>query len=166
MACDSDCNDCTATCSGKPPVDIEDYKAETHRLQALVKELEEKLSAQSLDNGSNTAPQDATPEKAHLRSAAWFDRPDDRSMQTLYIERYLNYGMTEEELLSGKPIIGIAQSGSDIAPCNRHHQVLAKRVREGIRSAGGIAFDSPHIRFKRPREDLRPRSTVTLHISL
>ncbi|KAJ3563747.1 hypothetical protein NPX13_g8089 [Xylaria arbuscula] len=162
MACDSDCNDCTATCSSKPPVDIEDYKAETHRLQALVKELQDKLSAQTLDSSSTATPEDAAAGKARLRSAAWFDRPDDRSMQTLYIERYLNYGMTKEELLSGKPVIGIAQSGSDIAPCNRHHQVLAKRVREGIRSAGGIAFEFP----THPIQETSRRPTATLDRNL
>lgn len=64
-------------------------------------------------------------------------------MTALYVERYLNYGLTREELMSGKPVIGIAQTGSDLSPCNRHHLELAKRVREGIRSAGGIAFEFP-----------------------
>ena len=64
-------------------------------------------------------------------------------MTALYLERYLNYGLTAEELRSGKPIIGIAQTGSDLSPCNRHHLDLAHRVREGIRSAGGIAFEFP-----------------------
>ena len=64
-------------------------------------------------------------------------------MAALYVERYTNFGLTREELTSGKPIIGIAQTGSDIAPCNRYHLELAKRVREGIRSAGGIAFEFP-----------------------
>ena len=64
-------------------------------------------------------------------------------MTALYLERYLNYGLTREELQSGKPIIGIAQTGSDLSPCNRHHIVLAQRVREGIREAGGIAIEFP-----------------------
>jgi dihydroxy-acid dehydratase len=64
-------------------------------------------------------------------------------MTALYLERYLNYGLTAEELRSGKPIIGIAQTGSDLSPCNRHHLVLAERVREGIRTAGGIAIEFP-----------------------
>ncbi|WP_417584968.1 IlvD/Edd family dehydratase [Pelagibacterium sp.] len=64
-------------------------------------------------------------------------------MTALYLERYMNYGITREELQSGKPIIGIAQTGSDLSPCNRHHIVLADRVREGIREAGGIAFEFP-----------------------
>src|SRR5881394_3840943 len=78
-----------------------------------------------------------------LRSRAWFDNPDNPDMTALYLERYLNFGLTREELMSGKPIIGIAQTGSDISPCNRHHIELAKRVREGIREAGGIALEFP-----------------------
>ncbi|MBI1682114.1 IlvD/Edd family dehydratase [Caulobacter hibisci] len=78
-----------------------------------------------------------------LRSRAWFDNPDNVDMTALYLERYLNYGLTLEELQSGKPIIGIAQTGSDLSPCNRHHLVLAERLREGIRTAGGIAIEFP-----------------------
>jgi dihydroxy-acid dehydratase len=78
-----------------------------------------------------------------LRSQLWFDNPDNPGMTALYLERYLNYGLTPAELRSGKPIIGIAQTGSDLSPCNRHHLELAHRVREGIRSAGGIAFEFP-----------------------
>src|SRR5580658_2556025 len=78
-----------------------------------------------------------------LRSQLWFDDPDNPGMTALYLERYLNYGLTRAELTSGKPIIGIAQTGSDLNPCNRHHLELAKRVREGIRDAGGIAMEFP-----------------------
>ncbi|NLS28736.1 L-arabonate dehydratase [Sphingomonas sp. S2M10] len=78
-----------------------------------------------------------------LRSRAWFDNPDNVDMTALYLERYLNYGLSLEELRSGKPIIGIAQTGSDLSPCNRHHLVLAERIREGIREAGGIAIEFP-----------------------
>ena len=78
-----------------------------------------------------------------LRSRAWFDNPDNIDMTALYLERYLNFGLSQEELQSGKPIIGIAQTGSDLSPCNRHHLVLADRVREGIREAGGIAIEFP-----------------------
>ncbi len=74
--------------------------------------------------------------KPRLRSRLWFDNPDNPGMTALYLERYLNYGLTKEELTSGKPIIAIAQTGSDLSPCNRHHLELAKRVREGIREAG------------------------------
>jgi len=78
-----------------------------------------------------------------LRSRAWFDNPANIDMTALYLERYLNYGLSLEELQSGKPIIGIAQTGSDLSPCNRHHLVLAERIREGIREAGGIALEFP-----------------------
>jgi dihydroxy-acid dehydratase len=78
-----------------------------------------------------------------LRSRAWFDNPDNIDMTALYLERYLNFGLSLEELRSGKPIIGIAQTGSDLSPCNRHHLVLAERVREGIREAGGIVLEFP-----------------------
>ncbi|GAA4006026.1 IlvD/Edd family dehydratase [Sphingomonas humi] len=84
----------------------------------------------------------ASPPKK-LRSRAWFDNPDNIDMTALYLERYLNFGLSLEELRSGKPIIGIAQTGSDLSPCNRHHLVLAERVREGIREAGGIALEFP-----------------------
>jgi dihydroxy-acid dehydratase len=87
-------------------------------------------------NGHDTAPK-------KLRSRAWFDNPDNVDMTALYLERYLNYGFTLDELQSGKPIIGIAQTGSDLSPCNRHHMELAKRVREGIREAGGICIEFP-----------------------
>lgn len=82
-----------------------------------------------------------TPKK--LRSQEWFDNPDNPGMTALYLERYLNYGLTRAELQSGKPIIGIAQTGSDLSPCNRHHIELAKRVRDGIIAAGGIPFEFP-----------------------
>jgi dihydroxy-acid dehydratase len=78
-----------------------------------------------------------------LRSQLWFDNPDNPGMTALYLERYLNFGLTSKELRSGKPIIGIAQTGSDLSPCNRHHLELAKRVRDGIRTAGGIALEFP-----------------------
>ncbi len=78
-----------------------------------------------------------------LRSRAWFDNPANLDMTALYLERTMNYGLTRDELQSGRPIIGIAQSGSDITPCNRHHLVLASRVRDGIREAGGVPFEFP-----------------------
>ena len=84
-----------------------------------------------------------TPRGKALRSQLWFDNPDNPGMTALYLERYLNFGLTSTELRSGKPIIGIAQTGSDLSPCNRHHLELAQRVREGIRTAGGIAFEFP-----------------------
>jgi dihydroxy-acid dehydratase len=78
-----------------------------------------------------------------LRSRRWFDDPSNPDMTALYLERYTNFGISLEELQSAKPIIGIAQSGSDLSPCNRHHLVLAARLREGIRDAGGIAIEFP-----------------------
>src|SRR4051812_11345614 len=78
-----------------------------------------------------------------LRSRAWFDDPANADMTALYLERYMNFGLSLAELQSGKPIIGIAQTGSDLSPCNRHHLVLAERVREGIRECGGIALEFP-----------------------
>ena len=80
---------------------------------------------------------------SRLRSRQWFKNPANPEMTALYIERYMNWGITREELQSGAPIIGIAQSGSDLSPCNRHHLDLAKRTREGIREAGGIPFEFP-----------------------
>lgn len=83
-----------------------------------------------------------TPER-RLRSEQWFNDPTHADMTALYVERYMNYGMTREELQSGRPIIGIAQTGSDLTPCNRHHLELAQRVKAGIRDAGGIPMEFP-----------------------
>ncbi|WP_443971601.1 IlvD/Edd family dehydratase [Sphingobium sp. CR28] len=82
-------------------------------------------------------------EKKPLRSQAWFNNPENIDMTSLYLERYLNFGLSLEELRSGRPIIGIAQTGSDLSPCNRHHLVLAERVREGVREMGGIVLEFP-----------------------
>ncbi|MEM7300962.1 MAG: IlvD/Edd family dehydratase [Pseudomonadota bacterium] len=100
--------------------------------------------------------------KENLRSKLWFANPDDQDMTALYIERYMNWGLTREELQSGKPIIGIAQTGSDLSPCNRHHIVLAERVREGIREAGGIAFEFP----VHPIQETGKRPTANLDRNL
>ncbi|MGN6423850.1 MAG: IlvD/Edd family dehydratase [Asticcacaulis sp.] len=81
--------------------------------------------------------------KPALRSRAWFDNPANADMTALYLERYMNFGLSLEELQSGKPIIGIAQTGSDLSPCNRHHLVLAERIRAGIIEAGGIPLEFP-----------------------
>ena len=78
-----------------------------------------------------------------LRSQEWFNNPDNPGMTAVYVERYMNYGITREELQDGRPIIAIAQTGSDLAPCNRHHLFLAQRVKEGIRDAGGFPFEFP-----------------------
>jgi dihydroxy-acid dehydratase len=83
------------------------------------------------------------PNPPRLRSRAWFDDPDNADMTALYLERYMNFGLTLGELQSGRPIVGIAQTGSDLSPCNRHHLVLAARVRDGIRDSGGIPIEFP-----------------------
>jgi xylonate dehydratase len=100
--------------------------------------------------------------KCRLRSQLWFDNPENPGMTAIYLERYLNFGLTRGELQSGKPIIGIAQTGSDLSPCNRHHLQLADRVREGIRSAGGIAFEFP----VHPIQETGKRPTAALDRNL
>jgi xylonate dehydratase len=104
----------------------------------------------------------AKPRKHSLRSQLWFDNPDNPGMTALYLERYLNYGLTREELTSGKPIIGIAQTGNDLSPCNRHHLALAERVRAGIRAAGGVAFEFP----VHPIQETGKRPTAALDRNL
>jgi dihydroxy-acid dehydratase len=103
---------------------------------------------------------DATPSR--LRSRRWFDNPADPGMTALYLERYMNYGITREELQSGKPIIGIAQTGSDLAPCNRHHLELAQRVRDGIRDGGGVPLEFP----VHPIQETGKRPTAALDRNL
>jgi dihydroxy-acid dehydratase len=105
-----------------------------------------------------TAPKD----KRALRSQLWFDDASNPAMTALYLERYLNFGLTRRELQSGRPIIGIAQSGSDLSPCNRHHLELALRVREGIREAGGIAIEFP----THPIQETGKRPTAALDRNL
>jgi dihydroxy-acid dehydratase len=97
-----------------------------------------------------------------LRSQEWFDNPANPGMTALYVERYLNWGLTREELQSGRPIVGIAQTGSDLSPCNRHHLGLADRVREGIRDAGGIAMEFP----VHPIQETGKRPTASLDRNL
>ena len=97
-----------------------------------------------------------------LRSRAWFDNPANPGMTALYLERYLNFGLTLEELQSDKPIIGIAQTGSDLAPCNRHHIVLAERIAAGIRTAGGVPLEFP----VHPIQETGKRPTAALDRNL
>jgi dihydroxy-acid dehydratase len=104
----------------------------------------------------------APSDKKRFRSQEWFDNPGNPGMTALYLERYLNYGLTREELQSGKPLIGIAQTGSDLSPCNRHHIELAKRVREGIVAAGGIPFEFPC----HPIQETGKRPTASLDRNL
>ena len=100
--------------------------------------------------------------KIKLRSQNWFNNPDNPSMTALYIERYLNFGLTRKELQSGKPIIGIAQSGSDLSPCNRHFLKLSERIRAGIRDAGGIPLEFP----THPIQETGKRPTAALDRNL
>jgi dihydroxy-acid dehydratase len=103
-----------------------------------------------------------TQQRPRLRSQLWFDNPDNPGMTALYLERYLNYGLTRDELTSGRPIIGIAQTGSDLSPCNRHHLDLAQRVRAGIRDGGGVAFEFP----VHPIQETGKRPTAALDRNL
>ncbi len=100
--------------------------------------------------------------KKLFRSQEWFNNPDNPGMTALYMERYLNYGLTRAELQSGKPIIGIAQTGSDLSPCNRHHIELAKRVRDGITAAGGLVMEFP----VHPIQETGKRPTAALDRNL
>jgi dihydroxyacid dehydratase/phosphogluconate dehydratase len=95
-----------------------------------------------------------------LRSQEWFDDPSNADMTALYVERFMNYGLTREELQSGRPIIGIAQTGSDLAPCNRHHIELAARTKAGIRDAGGIPMEFPV--HPQSRAVVRPRRLTAI----
>jgi dihydroxy-acid dehydratase len=113
-------------------------------------------TAMAKSNGSNG------PQHRRLRSQLWFDNPDDPGMTAVYLERYLNFGLTLAELTSGRPIIGIAQSGSDLSPCNRHHLDLAHRVRAGIRDAGGIPLEFP----THPIQETGKRPTAALDRNL
>src|SRR3954447_4394 len=109
-----------------------------------------------------SSPVPTNEKRPRLRSQLWFDNPDNPGMTALYLERYLNSGLTKEELNSGRPIIGIAQTGSDLSPCNRHHLQLAQRVREGIRDAGGVAFEFP----MHPIQETGKRPTAALDRNL
>ena len=97
-----------------------------------------------------------------LRSQEWWQSSENVGMTALYLERYMNWGLTREELQSGRPVIGIAQTGSDLSPCNRHHLELADRVREGIREAGGLAFEFP----VHPIQETGKRPTAALDRNL
>ena len=100
--------------------------------------------------------------KKKLRSQQWFDNPKDPAQTALYLERYLNYGLTRKELQSGSPIIGIAQSGSDLSPCNRHFQQLSSRIKDGIRKAGGVPMEFP----THPIQETGKRPTAALDRNL
>jgi dihydroxy-acid dehydratase len=117
--------------------------------------------ARQKKHGSSKKKNEASGKRI-LRSRYWFDHPDDPEATALYFERYLNFGFTRTEITSGRPIIGIAQSGSDLSPCNRHHLQLAERVRDGIRDAGGIAIEFP----MHPIQETGKRPTAALDRNL
>lgn len=140
MACNSkaSCEGCSCD-TPQQPINIEDCQQELLALRKRTQQLESTLAELKI-HGSERKK---SPSPRALRSRKWFGRDVNPSMGSIYIERYLNYGITQDELTSGKPIIGIAQSGSDLVPCNRYHLELSNRIREGIREAGGIAFEFP-----------------------
>ena len=100
--------------------------------------------------------------KLKLRSKEWFDNPKDPGLTAIYLERYLNYGLTRKDLQSGKPIIGIAQSGSDLSPCNRHFLKLSDHIKKGIRDAGGVPMEFP----THPIQETGKRPTAALDRNL
>jgi dihydroxy-acid dehydratase len=112
--------------------------------------------------GSGQGSRDSSVPTPRLRSRSWFDDPAHPDMTALYLERYTNFGLAVEELQSNRPIIGIAQTGSDLSPCNRHHLVLAERVKDGIREAGGIPLEFP----THPIQETGKRPTAALDRNL
>lgn len=163
MSCSTakSCADCSCPKPGSQPLaDVEDSMDELNSLRQRTRELEAKLGIVNHPPPPVTSGP-ARPQR-QFRSSKWFDCRSDPGMTAIYMERYFNFGITREELMSGKPIIGIAQSGSDLAPCNRHHIELAKRIREGIRTAGGIAIEFP----THPIQETSRRPTATLDRNL
>lgn len=154
MSCNPQaCQGCS--CGAQNPASVEDCETELLALRQRTRELERTLTSLN-----DTSTRGGSGRK--LRSTRWFNSAGDPGNTAIYIERYLTYGLTREELMSGKPIIGIAQSGSDLAPCNRHHMELAKRVREGIRTAGGVVFEFP----THPIQETSKRPTATIDRNL
>ena len=158
--------DCTQTscegcsCASSPAtnsaINIEDCEKELLALRQRTQALEETLAS------AKKAPGEGKTRKP-FRSTRWFNNQENSGMTAVYIERYLNYGLTRKELMdNSKPIIGIAQSGSDLSPCNRYHLELAKRVREAIRTAGGVAMEFP----THPIQETSRRPTACLDRNL
>ncbi|OAP55018.1 dihydroxy-acid dehydratase [Fonsecaea erecta] len=149
-------NECSQPCTGQNDTpDIEDFRTEIKSLKQRNEELVQKLSdlACTRRTASSSRP---------LRSENWFSNDGEPALSTLYADRYLNFGLTTEELMSKKPVIGIAQSGSDLSPCNRYHVQTAKRVREGIIAAGAIPLEFP----THPIQESSRRPTATLDRNL
>lgn len=151
---------CEQACGGCGDLtDIEDFAAQVKSLQAENAALSEKLRELRHQKPGNGV---AKKSSKRLRSEDWFCNEEEPALTTLYMDRYLNYGLTPEELTSKKPIIGIAQSGSDLVPCNRYHLETAKRVKEGIRAAGAIPVEFPI----HPIQESARRPTATLDRNL
>lgn len=145
------------------PPDIEDYYSRFLEATDRIAQLEKTIRSLGGAAGVPKEPKEDEPAPSKpLRSKSWFNDSRDAIQTAIYLERYQNYGLTPKELMSGKPIIGIAQTGSDLSPCNRHHLELAKRVREGIRTAGAIAFEFP----THPIQETGRRPTATLDRNL
>lgn len=152
------CSDCTSSCHDTPsPVDIEDLLGEIRKLQKQNIDLVQEVSKLRYPVAASS-----TGQRRRLRSEDWFSNDQKPELSALYLDRYLNYGLTLEELSSKRPIIGIAQSGSDLSPCNRYHLQTAKRVRDGIIAAGGLPIEFP----THPIQESSRRPTATLDRNL
>ncbi|KAK4940658.1 hypothetical protein LTR10_019288 [Elasticomyces elasticus] len=155
---DTNCGECTSSCDDKAsPVDIEDLLSEIKKLQQQNTDL-----VQEVSKLRHPVAESSTPQRRKLRSEDWFSNDRQPELSVLYMDRYLNYGLTPEELSSKRPVIGIAQSGSDLSPCNRNHLQTAKRVRDGIRAAGGLPIEFP----VHPIQESSRRPTATLDRNL
>ncbi len=144
---------CNRPCGGQNAPDVEDFTAEIQSLKGQNEQLARQLAAIEHHRASH-APT--------FRSENWFSNGTEPALSALYADRYLNFGLTTEELMSKKPVIGIAQSGSDLSPCNRYHIQTAQRVREGIVAAGGIPLEFP----THPIQESSRRPTATLDRNL
>ncbi|KAK6821374.1 dihydroxy-acid dehydratase [Apiospora arundinis] len=151
MPCDTPCGSCAAPCRDGID-DIEDYLKELDLLQKQKAHVEAKISGL---RGKDVPASSGKADQPQLRSALWYNHPD-QGQKALYVERPLNFGWTIDEIQS-KPKIGIAQTGSDLTPCNRHHVELVKRVRDGIRDAGGLPVEFPALPIQ---ESLRRPSAM------
>lgn len=152
------CNSCASNSQGVRSVaDIEDFLLQIGALRRQNEQLQQQLS----ELGVRRSPRPDT-DRPRLRSTRWFNEEKNPGVSAAYTERYFNYGLTPEELQSNKPIIGIAQSGSDLTPCNRHHLVLAQRIRAGIRAAGGVPLEFP----THPIQETTRRPTAALDRNL
>src|ERR1700737_2525126 len=120
------------------------------------------MAMDNKDGNASVRTTDGPANSFPLRSQDWFRHAANPVLAALYLERYTNFGLSVEELQSNRPIVGIAQTGSDLSPCNRHHLVLADRVKDGIREAGGIPIEFP----MHPIQETGKRPTAALDRNL